>query len=150
VNRRAFGLLLVAASLLAGCTSRLPLQAPTSVGGIDAILAANPMPEEANIHPVLVSRSAAMSRHLIRIRDREQPHVHAEHDLVVFIVRGKGVLHVDGAAQPVAEGSIAVIDRGIAHWFENTGPEPAAAFVVFSPPYDGADNVPVDYEESTY
>lgn len=145
--RRTVALLVLAAALAPGCAAVPPVQAPTAVGGIDRILAANPMPEEVNIHPVLVSRSTAMSRHLIQIRDREQPHVHAKHDLVVFIVRGDGILHVDGASQRVSAGSIAVIDRGIAHWFENTGPEPAAAFVVFSPPYDGSDNVPVDYEE---
>lgn len=138
---------LVAAVFVSGCSARspvAPLPQPAETSGLDAILARNPMPATANIHPVLISRSKASSRHLIQIRGREQPHVHASHDLVVFIVRGEGVLHVAGNAHPLSEGAIAVIDRGIPHWFENTGPEPAAAFVVFAPPYDGTDNIPVD------
>lgn len=137
--------LAVAALLaLSACTVTRPALPEPEIGSLDGLLAAHPMPADANIYPLLVSRSAASSRHLIRIRGREARHVHAEHDLVVFLVRGEGVLHIAGSKQAMTAGAIAVIDRGIPHWFENTGPEPAAAFVVFAPPYDGTDNLPVD------
>jgi hypothetical protein len=30
------------------------------------------------------------------------------------------------------------------HYFVNTAAEPAVAFVIFSPPFDGKDTVPID------
>jgi len=106
------------------------------------IVNAHPLKDGENIRSVLLSKSESSSRHLVQIRGRESPHIHAQHDFVVILVRGQGVLHVGGGRQTMLEGSIAVIDRGTPHWFENTGRAPAAAFVVFSPPYDGTDNVP--------
>jgi mannose-6-phosphate isomerase-like protein (cupin superfamily) len=40
-------------------------------------------------------------------------------------------------------GDVFFIPRNTPHYFVNTSPEPAAAFVVFSPPFDGKDTVPV-------
>ena len=41
-------------------------------------------------------------------------------------------------------GDTAVVPKGVPHYFVNNGDQPAAAFVTFTPPYDGTDNVPVD------
>jgi len=40
-------------------------------------------------------------------------------------------------------GDIVHIPRGAPHYFVNTAAEPTVAFVIFSPPFDGKDNIPV-------
>jgi mannose-6-phosphate isomerase-like protein (cupin superfamily) len=106
-------------------------------------LAAHPLPVGQNISALPLGRTDALSYHLVQIRDREQPHVHATHDLVVTLLRGSGQLYVRDEPQPMRCGDVAVVPRGTPHHFVNTGRAPAAAFVTFAPPYDGADQVPV-------
>jgi mannose-6-phosphate isomerase-like protein (cupin superfamily) len=132
---------------LAGCAStgtRLLLPADGSIRSIDQLVDAHPIPEGQNILPVLLGQTDTLSYHLIQIRDRESPHVHAHHDLVVTLLRGEGTLHLSGRAQPMRRGDVAVVPKRTPHFFVNTGARPAAAFVTFAPPYDGKDNVPID------
>jgi quercetin dioxygenase-like cupin family protein len=75
------------------------------------------------------------------VRTEEKPHYHRFHDLTVTVIRGEGVLNVGTRAIRMKEGDVAHVHRGTAHFFRNTGKEPAAAFVVFSPPFDGRDTV---------
>lgn len=109
----------------------------------DALLAAH-LPERGrNITPYLIDESKFTSRHVIWVRDREVPHVHAKHDLVVMVLRGQGTLWLRDAAIPMAVGDAAVVPAGVPHWFVNTGDAPAAALAIFSPPSDNRDFVPV-------
>jgi quercetin dioxygenase-like cupin family protein len=111
---------------------------------VDALLAAHALPESENIRSVPLGRTDALSNHLVQIRGQESPHVHAAHDLVVTLLRGNGELHVGQLVVPMHAGDTATIIRGERHFFVNHGPEPAAAFVTFAPPYAGDDNLPVD------
>jgi mannose-6-phosphate isomerase-like protein (cupin superfamily) len=101
-----------------------------------------PLGESDNILPILLGRTESLSYHFIQIRDREAPHSHMKHDLIVTLLSGQGALHVEGRAVSMSPGDTAVIRRGQDHFFVNTGERPAAAFVTFAPPYDGQDNVP--------
>ena len=112
-------------------------------GSLSALLAAHPLAEGQNISALLLGKTDALSYHLVQIRDREQPHLHATHDLVVTLVGGSGQLHVGGDAQAMRAGDVAVIPRGTPHFFVNAGDAPAASFATFAPPYDGSDQVPV-------
>ena len=78
----------------------------------------------------------------MQIRDREQPHVHTRYDLSVVLVKGRGTLHLDGAALAMREGDVAFVAQGTPHFFVNQGGTPAAALVVFSPAFSGPDQVP--------
>lgn len=89
---------------------------------------------------IVVSESA--SYHLIRVQGSEKPHVHETHDLAVFVLAGTGVLFLGDGSVRVGEGSVIFIPQGKRHYFVNTGPTPAVAVAVFSPPYDGKDEVP--------
>jgi mannose-6-phosphate isomerase-like protein (cupin superfamily) len=40
-------------------------------------------------------------------------------------------------------GDVAVVPRGVAHWFRNGGSAPSVAIAVFAPPLTAPDNVPV-------
>ena len=110
---------------------------------LDATLAAHPLPAGQNISATILGHTDALSYHLVQIRDRERPHVHATHDLVVTLLRGTGTLYIRGVAHAMRAGDIAVVPRGAPHYFVNTDSTPAASFVTFAPPYDGTDQVPV-------
>jgi quercetin dioxygenase-like cupin family protein len=109
---------------------------------LTALLAAHPLAATQNISALPLGRTDALSYHLVQIRDREQPHIHATHDLVVTLLRGKGRLFVRGEPHEMHPGDVAVVTHGTPHYFVNTDCTPAVAFVTFAPPYDGTDQVP--------
>jgi len=101
-----------------------------------------PCSARRNVTARLLEKTERSSRHLICIRDREQPHIHAAHDLVVTLLEGRGTLWRDGNPVPMQPGDTAAVDAGTVHYFVNEGREPARAFVVFSPAFDGTDQLP--------
>jgi len=139
--------LLVLLSLLgaAGCAVAPSLTVANPQGAMHTsltdLLAAHPLPPGQNGSAVLLGRTESMSYHLVQIRDREQPHLHATHDLTVTLVRGTGQFHIRGAVYDMRSGDVAVVPRGTPHYFVNTGTAPAVAFATFAPPYDGQDQV---------
>jgi mannose-6-phosphate isomerase-like protein (cupin superfamily) len=110
---------------------------------LDRILAENPMAPGENVKVTHLGVGQASSQHIVQVRDREAPHVHREHDGTVIMLRGRGYLMLGQSRLDVAVGDVVSIPRNAPHYFVNTSPEPAAAFVVFSPPFDGKDIVPV-------
>lgn len=110
----------------------------------DALLAAHLPEHGTNITRYLIDESKFTSRHLVWVRDREVPHIHAKHDLVVMLLRGKGTLWLRDKEIPMAVGDIAVVPAGVPHWFVNTGDAPSASFAIFSPPSDNSDFEPVN------
>lgn len=110
---------------------------------LDRILAENPMAPGENIKITNVGAGPAASHHVVQVRDREAPHIHRAHDGTVVILRGRGFLMMGRSRLDLGTGDVVFIPRNTAHYFVNTSPEPAAAFVVFSPPFDGKDIVPV-------
>jgi mannose-6-phosphate isomerase-like protein (cupin superfamily) len=90
-----------------------------------------------------VGQGQGVSHHIVQIRDRESPHMHRAHDGTVVMISGRGFLMMGDKRIDLSAGDIVYIPRGAAHFYVNTGIEPTIAFVVFSPPFDGKDNVPV-------
>lgn len=100
--------------------------------------------QRAGAGPVAVvdlGRTAWVSHHLAIVREAEAPHYHRFHDLTVFVLRGEGAMDLDGRRFPMKAGDVVYVQRGVRHFFRNTGREAAAAFAVFSPPFDGRDTV---------
>jgi mannose-6-phosphate isomerase-like protein (cupin superfamily) len=96
--------------------------------------------------PIAVRRlhaTAETSVSMIRLKDAEKPHIHQTHDLVVVMLSGGGVLHLGDRAIAVKPGDVMEIPRGTVHWAENTDAAGSEVYAVFSPPYDGMDNIPV-------
>ena len=106
-------------------------------------LAENPLGPNENIKMMTLGQAQSVSHHVVQIRDREAPHMHKTHDGTVVMIRGSGYLMMGNRRIELSAGDIAHIPRGAAHYFVNTGGEPAVAFVAFSPPFDGKDVVPV-------
>jgi mannose-6-phosphate isomerase-like protein (cupin superfamily) len=88
-----------------------------------------------------LGRTAWVSHHLAVVREGEQPHYHRFHDLTVVVMRGQGVLDLEGRKIAMKAGDVAHIQRGARHFFRNTASDPAASFIIFSPPFDGHDTV---------
>jgi len=110
---------------------------------LTSMLAAHPLLAGQNISALPLGRTDALSLHLIQVRDREQPHQHATHDLSVTLLRGSGRLYVAGDPHEMHAGDVAFVPRGTPHYFVNAGRSPAVAFATFAPAYDGSDQVPV-------
>ena len=76
---------------------------------------------------------------LIEARAPERPHVHQSHDLTVVLLRGQGVLRVEGREHPMTSGDVVHVSRGRLHHFRPTGTDPALALAIFSPQLSGPD-----------
>lgn len=136
--------------LALGCAAPHPRILTGPGPGLDVTgwLAANPISPTEDVKAVPVARTPSTSHAIVQVRTRERPHVHGAHDLTVHVVRGTGRIVLAAAPggtvfvaalRPVAPGDSIVIGRGMIHWFENTGQEPAVAFATFTPPFDGVD-----------
>lgn len=88
-----------------------------------------------------LGRTAWISYHVAVVRDAEAPHYHRFHDLTVFVLRGDGVIDIEGKKIAMHAGDVAHVNRGARHYFRNAGKDAAVAFVTFSPPFDGRDTV---------
>ncbi len=146
-SRNSMKSVLVLAVILAGCaaTPRLYLQYGKDLkqSDLERVLAENPLGGAENIKITPLGRGQGVSHHIVQIRDREIPHIHKFHDGTVVMFRGHGFLMMENHKIDLAHGDVVHIPRGVVHYFVNTGNAPAVAFVVFSPPFDGKDVIPV-------
>jgi mannose-6-phosphate isomerase-like protein (cupin superfamily) len=141
--------------LLAGCAaapSRVIVGLePGARVDLDTWLAAHPLAASEELKAVPVGATGTTSYAIVQVRGRERAHVHADHDLTVHVLRGRGhlvlasmpegSLALSGEIRPLSPGDIVAIPRGMVHWFVNGGKEPAVAVACFTPPYDGKDIV---------
>jgi mannose-6-phosphate isomerase-like protein (cupin superfamily) len=129
-----------------GCAARRPsarLLSTAPPGAAPIASLATPLAPNENIRPTELRRGESSSVSLVQIRDREQPHIHTRYDLTVTLVRGSGTLWLDGAELPMRAGDVAFIPKATPHYFINADGEPAAALVVFAPPFTGPDQQPI-------
>ena len=137
-------LMLLVVMLAVACTAR-PQRLVTREGtmSLAELVRRHPLAPTANIRADEIDRTAAASIHLVQVRGGETPHRHLQHDLTIAVLEGDGVLTLGGMPRTLRAGDAAVIPRGVAHFFVNRGGSPAIALVVFAPPLDAPDNVPV-------
>jgi quercetin dioxygenase-like cupin family protein len=110
--------------------------------GLAPYLAAHPLPSSAEIRADLIERTSGASLHTVKVRGRERPHRHLEHDLVVYVLPGEGVLTVEEARIPLGAGDAVAVERGATHWFASAAGTMAVALITFAPPLDAPDFVP--------
>lgn len=121
-------------------------EGPYFFNGIDAkeldeLIRKNPVPPGERIKSLPLGNTPGSSIHLVQIKDREAPHIHKTHDLIVTLKKGAGRLHIGKDAVEMRPGDTALIPRGAVHWFENTGNGTAYGIGVFVPPFDGKDTL---------
>jgi mannose-6-phosphate isomerase-like protein (cupin superfamily) len=134
--------------LLAGCSSRPPsskillrYDKPAEPEDLQSLVS------RAGSEPVSVAnlgRTAWVSHHLAVVREGEVPHYHRFHDLTVVVLRGEGVIDIEGRKYELKAGDVVHVNRGVRHFFRNTGKDVAVSFVTFSPPFDGRDTITAD------
>lgn len=100
----------------------------------DGVYESGAFDESENIHASALARNEGHSVSLAQIKDREQLHVHDEHDLIVHLLSGRGELRTRGQSLDVKPGDWTVIPRGKAHQFVTTSEVPARVLVVRTPP----------------
>lgn len=136
-----------AVGVVTGCAATHNVIAPhaerMSRVEVAALLNAYPLADGQNIRVVELWRDTALSCHIVQVRDREAAHLHTAHDLTVSVLLGTGEIFIRGTPYPMQAGDVAIVPRGTPHYFVNRSAAPAAAFVTFTPAYDGADQVPV-------
>jgi len=141
---RAGAVVLAAILVAAACARRpaTPVVAGAIPEGLDAFLAAHPLAPGQPVRAEAIGRSVAASWHIVQVATAEPPHRHRLHDLSVFVLRGEGILTLDGRRIPMRAGDAALIPRDHPHWFVRGGSGPAVTLAVFSPPLDAPDIVP--------
>ena len=133
------------ATLLTACAPHaVRVATPQGPIDLDQFLASHQLADEGGIRADQIGRTDAASYHVVQVLGSEKPHRHESHDLVVFVLRGHGVLTRPAGRAPLQQGDAAVVPRGEPHWFASEGAFPAVSLVVFAPPLDAPDAVPVE------
>ncbi len=122
---------------LAGCSSppegaarievNLPEQALNIPGG-PAVWANLHADDDVTVNLVRLSAPIAMHRHL-------------QSEEVVYLLSGEGILHLNGSDRAMEAGDLFVVPRNTPHGFEPTGPSPAIALSIFTPPQVEGDRI---------
>jgi mannose-6-phosphate isomerase-like protein (cupin superfamily) len=108
---------------------------------LESLLSSSPLPSGGDFVVVELGRDSHTSHHLVWIRKAEIPHRHDRHDLFVVILRGHGWMRLGEEERAVGEGSILYVPRGTVHTFRNGADSPAAAYALYTPPFDGNDRI---------
>lgn len=111
---------------------------------MERLLWENTMASDQDILSTTILRGDLASYHLIQISGSEKPHRHDFHDLVIFVQSGYGTMFFEKESIKIKGGTVIFIPHGTPHYFVNTSPSPTTAIAVFSPSYDGKDDVPVE------
>lgn len=111
---------------------------------LERLLAAQPLAPGENIKSVVLARNERSANLLVQVRDREPRHYHADSDITVFLLRGRGVLELGKQTFSVQAGDVLHIPRGLVHAYINHGPQPGVALVVYSPAPGPGDRVLVE------
>lgn len=142
-------LVVVAALALGGCATQTEwITFPGGTGGkgvsLEVWLRQHPLKPGEEVGLVELSRGETASSHIVQIRRREGLHTHEQHDAIAILLKGQGILTIGEQRLELRPGSIVAIPRGVPHSFVNKAAEPAAAYVLFTPAFDGKDRVPVE------
>jgi quercetin dioxygenase-like cupin family protein len=134
------------ATMLTACAGPHATRVSTPSGplDLDQFLASHALAEEGGVRADQIGRTDGASYHIVQVHGSEKPHRHETHDLTVFILRGHGVLTRAAGRTPLQQGDAVVVPRGEPHWWASEGAFPAVTLVVFSPPLDAPDAVPVE------
>jgi len=86
-------------------------------------------------------RGPNCSFNLAQLNTVVKNHYHKDHDEVVYIVRGNGLVTIAGKEYRVSPGYGYLVPQGTIHRFVNLGPDPAIVLSIFSPAFDGKDRI---------
>jgi len=125
-----------------------PMPADTSAfrGNLFELAQKQPLEYDQQISSLPLGGSSSSSASLIQVRQAVKSHYHAEHDEMVYVLSGRGIMTVGNETRPIQAGDFIIIKRGTVHNVQNRSPQILVALSVMSPPFKGKDRV---YVEST-
>lgn len=152
MNRRnhSAALVLLLLPVLAGCTSQKnelkyyhpDFTKPDPISLLEKVREIEKQDFD-NVRLETLARNELSSHHLVVVRKAEPLHYHAAHDGWALCLKGEGKFELGQKTFLIHPGSSVYIPRGIPHRAIREGKDAIAAFVIFTPPYDGKDTVPV-------
>lgn len=96
-----------------------------------------------NIRFKTIAQNTFSSHHLVIIKKEEPVHYHERHDLWFLVLKGKGNILLKEKTLKLYPGTSAFVPAGMWHRVKREGIEPLAALVIFTPPFEGEDNIRV-------
>ncbi|MDR4508070.1 MAG: SHOCT domain-containing protein [Candidatus Brocadiaceae bacterium] len=110
---------------------------------IEELVKENPLGEDEEVKVTDVGENKNSSMHLIQVnKNSELPlHYHKRHDVVIYVKKGSGIAMLDGTRYMIKPGSMLQIPGKTVHKILNTGGETFVAISIFSPPFDGRDEI---------
>ncbi len=108
---------------------------------IDEIVEEKNLADDENVKIIPLGLDKSSSLYLFQIRQGAEidDHYHKEHDVVLFVKQGSGLVELNGTRHVVREGMVVMIPRLSGHKYINTGNETNITVAMFSPPFDGKD-----------
>jgi quercetin dioxygenase-like cupin family protein len=108
-------------------------------GNLFEILQQRPLAfeEKTSVIPLLSANNYSAT--LIQLREGVKSHFHTNHDELVYVLQGKGVMTVSGEKQVIKAGDLIYLERKQAHEVVNKSAQPLVAISIMSPPFDGKD-----------
>ncbi len=86
----------------------------------------------------------AVTLNLAQLNKVVKNHYHKDHDEVVYVIRGNGLVTIAGKDYRVSPGWAYLVPRGTFHRFVNLGPDASVVLSIFSPAFDGKDRIFVE------
>ncbi|GBC99518.1 hypothetical protein HRbin17_02043 [bacterium HR17] len=122
----------------------LALPSQTTLATGTEIAARLQVPDGQGIARSLLGQTEHATLMAVAVRTQELPHRHAKSDLLVIVLRGQGKMTVGDRTETVRVGDIVFVPKGVPHFFTNTDRAPSVALVLFTPPFQPGDTVPVN------
>jgi mannose-6-phosphate isomerase-like protein (cupin superfamily) len=123
-----------------------PQPADTSAfrGNVFNLQKQQPLPYEQDFASAPLARNETQSANLVQVRNKLNLHYHMQHDEMVYIVSGRGIMMVGGELRSIQPGDVISIPHGVSHSVECRSQEPLVALSIMSPPFDGKDRIFVE------
>ncbi len=134
-------LVLAATRLFAQMAPLAPADSSVFPGNAFELLQRNPLPMDQEFSSIPVAQNETCSVSLVQLRGHLKAHYHAQHDEMVYILSGQGVMTVGETKRPVQAGDIISIKRNVIHTVEARSTQPLTALSIMSPPFDGQDRI---------
>ncbi|TWT42176.1 Cupin domain protein [Phycisphaerae bacterium RAS1] len=117
---------------------------------IQTALRKAPVADDQPLRAETLVSTGEFSAHLLQFRTSEPRHIHRTHDLTFMVHDGSGEIFITDRRFLLAPGSVCHIPRGVPHYCVNLGQTPLVAVLVFTPPFDGQDRIPVETSDRSY
>lgn len=99
---------------------------------IDALPAGSP-PDKL-LAAKFLNQQTGFQAFLVVVRGNEDPHTHPDGDLVIYVLKGGGEIHLSpGIIVGAPSGSIVVIPKGVCHAYYNLSAKDSVILATFSP-----------------